>query len=122
MQGLEELGKQYLHINSANERNVADFNIKLQERIDEAQTRAQEFSKYKRSVALSAENSRTGKPIPVKIVDQLEGTEQRKEAEVVAVRLENIKLRNKLKRDETLLRQKKSWQMAFISLILNSLK
>jgi chromosome segregation ATPase len=36
----------------------------------------------------------------------LEATEQRKEVEVVIVRLENIKLRNKLKRNEQLLRQK----------------
>lgn len=39
-------------------------------------------------------------------MDQIEATESRKEQEVNAVRLEYIKLRNKLKRNEQLLRQK----------------
>jgi len=106
MKGLSDLANQYLLINSINEKNVTELNVKLQEKIDEASTRTLEFTKFKRTAALAAENSRTGKPIPIKVIDQLEATEQRKEAEVVAVRLENIKLRNKLKRDELLLRQK----------------
>jgi isoleucyl-tRNA synthetase len=39
-------------------------------------------------------------------VDQLEATDQRKEADLIEARLENIKLRNKLRRYEQLLRQK----------------
>jgi hypothetical protein len=55
---------------------------------------------------LAAENSRTGKPIPTKIVDQMESLEIKKDQDVTAVRLENIKLRNKLKRHEQTLKQK----------------
>ncbi|KAJ3226242.1 Coiled-coil domain-containing protein 96 [Clydaea vesicula] len=106
MSALLELGKEYEGNNSTNQANVNEYKLKLQERIDEAVSKSSEFTKFKRQTAIQAENSRTGKPIPVKLIDQLEGTEQRKEAEVVAVRLENIKLRNKLRRDEQLLRQK----------------
>lgn len=44
--------------------------------------------------------------LPVKVVDQLESMEQKKETDVILVRLENMKLRNKLRRHEQLLRQK----------------
>ena len=40
------------------------------------------------------------------VVEQLEQTDQRKNAEVIVVMLENIKLRNRVRRSETLLRQK----------------
>ncbi|KAJ3080006.1 Coiled-coil domain-containing protein 96 [Quaeritorhiza haematococci] len=106
MAALDDLHAQNALNNTTNAKVVQDYKLKLQERVEEATLKAAEFAKYKRTIALSAENSRTGKPLPVKTVDQLEGTEQRKEAEVAAVRLENIKLRNKLKRHEQLLRQK----------------
>ncbi|KAJ3041122.1 Coiled-coil domain-containing protein 96 [Rhizophlyctis rosea] len=93
-------------LNSTNERTRSDLRARLTEKLSEAEEKAQEFAKFKTTVALSAENSRTGKPIPAKVVEQLEGMEERKEAEVVAVRLENIKLRNKLRRHEALLKQK----------------
>jgi hypothetical protein len=85
---------------------VNEYKVRLEERIAEAREKSNEFIKFKRSVALGAENSRTGKPIPAKAVELLESTEQRKEMEVIAVRLDHIKLRNKLKRHEQLLRQK----------------
>ncbi|KAI9208579.1 uncharacterized protein BJ171DRAFT_210604 [Polychytrium aggregatum] len=106
MASLVELRKEYENINTSNSRIVNDYKIKLEERLGEAEARANEFAGFKRSTALSSENSRTGKSIPIKVLDQLEATEQRKESEVVAVRLENIKLRNKLRRHEQLLRQK----------------
>ncbi|RKO93108.1 hypothetical protein BDK51DRAFT_11839, partial [Blyttiomyces helicus] len=106
MSALNDLRGEYEVLNTTNEKVVSEYKVRLEERIDEAVIKASEFTKFKRSVALAAENSRTGKLLPVKVVETLEGTEERKEAEVVAVRLENIKLRNKLRRHEQLLRQK----------------
>ncbi|KAJ8330091.1 hypothetical protein O5D80_001667 [Batrachochytrium dendrobatidis] len=106
MSSLNELRTEYNSINIANQKFIGEYKGKLEERLDEVTTKADEFWKYKRSIALDAENSRTGKPLPTKIVDQLESTERKKENEVVAVRLDNIKLRNKLRRHEQLLRQK----------------
>ena len=106
MQALSTLHTEYENLSSSNQKIADEYKIKLEERISEAIPKASEFSKYKRSIALGAENSRTGKEIPVKVIDQLESTELRKEADVVSVRLDNIKLRNKLRRHEQLLRQK----------------
>ncbi|KAJ3193932.1 Coiled-coil domain-containing protein 96 [Irineochytrium annulatum] len=106
MAALQDLRAEFESLNSTNQKIVNEYKVRLEERILEAESKAAEFVKYKRGVALGAENSRTGKPLPVKIVDQLEATELRKEADVVAVRLDNIKLRNKLRRHEQLLRQK----------------
>ncbi|KAI8853550.1 hypothetical protein BC829DRAFT_439951 [Chytridium lagenaria] len=106
MSALSDLRSEFETLNSTNQKIVNEYKLRLEERILEAESKATEFVKYKRNIALGAENSRTGKPLPTKVVDQLEATELRKEADVVAVRLENIKLRNKLRRHEQLLRQK----------------
>ncbi|KAJ3218967.1 Coiled-coil domain-containing protein 96 [Dinochytrium kinnereticum] len=106
MSALQDLRSEFESLNSTNQKVVNEYKLRLEERILEAESKATEFVKYKRNIALGAENSRTGKPLPTKVVDQLEATELKKEADVVAVRLENIKLRNKLRRHEQLLRQK----------------
>ncbi|KAJ3012165.1 UNVERIFIED_CONTAM: Coiled-coil domain-containing protein 96 [Siphonaria sp. JEL0065] len=106
MTALTSLRTEYESLNSSNQKIVNEYKVKLEEHTAEAFEKSEEFIKFKRSIALSAENSRTGKPIPPKQFAQLEATDQRKEMEVVAVRLDHIKLRNKLKRHEQLLRQK----------------
>ncbi|KAI9341691.1 hypothetical protein BDR26DRAFT_836786 [Obelidium mucronatum] len=106
MTALASLRAEYESLNSSNQKVVNEYKVKLEEHTAEAFEKSEEFIKFKRSIALSAENSRTGKPIPPKVFAQLEATDQRKEMEVVAVRLDHIKLRNKLKRHEQLLRQK----------------
>jgi hypothetical protein len=110
---LNELRAEYNSNNESNKKVITESKAKvhfhshkLEERLVEVKAKADEFWKYKRQIALSAENSRTGKALPVKLVDQLESTEQKKENDVILVRLENIKLRNKLRRHEQLLRQK----------------
>merc|ERR1719346_470493 len=61
---------------------------------------------FKKQVALNAINSRSGKPIPPKDIEQYLATDNRKEKEVVDVRLENIKLKNKLRKKELQLKSK----------------
>ncbi|KAI8917440.1 hypothetical protein BC831DRAFT_554130, partial [Entophlyctis helioformis] len=85
MSSLNELRAEYNSINVTNQKVVSEYKSKLEERVEEVTAKADEFWKYKRT---------------------LESTERKKENEVVAVRLENIKLRNKLRRHEQLLRQK----------------
>ena len=67
---------------------------------------ADSFREFKREIALSAENSRTGKPIPRKIIAQFEELELRREAEVEKVRLKHINLRMTLRKLEAQLRAK----------------
>ncbi|CAM9108645.1 unnamed protein product, partial [Phaeothamnion confervicola] len=55
---------------------------------------------FKRDIARNSENSRTGKPIPWRIVSAIEAAEAKKEADVEKVRLKNINLRLTLRKLE----------------------
>ena len=97
-----------------------------QERQAKVKEATQDFAEFKRRVALEAVNSRSGKQMTEKVsvydqklqnctylfsflikdVDQYQAMEEKKEKEVVQVRLENIRLRHKLKKKETQLKQK----------------
>jgi len=82
----------------------------LQGRLDEKEFKANEihesFRDFKREIAKGAENSRTGKPIPKKIIQQFEVTEAKKDQDVEKVRLKNINLRTHLRKLEHQLRAK----------------
>ena len=61
---------------------------------------------FKREILKGAENSRTSKPIPPKLIAKFETDEAEKDAEVERVRLSNINRRNFLRKLESTLRQK----------------
>ena len=106
MTQIHAIRSEYDTLHSNNEKIVVDLKAKLEEKLLEASTKSDEFIAFRRETASGAENSRTGKTFTHSAIDQLEATEAKKVSEVTAVRLENIKLRNKLKRHEQLLRQK----------------
>lgn len=106
MSSLGELRDEADNIKITNKKVTSDYQLKLEEKLAEVNEKSEDFWVYKRTIAMSAENSRTGKGLAEKVIEQLEATERKKENEVVAVRLENIKLRNKLRRQEQLLHQK----------------
>merc|ERR1712118_402945 len=64
------------------------------------------FRDFKRQVARHAEYSRTGKKIPLKIIQEVEDFELDKDAEVEEVRGSNISLKNRLAKLEQALRKK----------------
>ncbi|OQR95886.1 xylulose kinase [Thraustotheca clavata] len=84
--------------------------MELQARLDEKECKANEihesFMEFKREVARSAENTRTGKPIPKRIITQFEVAEVKKDQEVEKVRLKNINLRTHLRKLEQQLHAK----------------
>ena len=106
MVSLNELKSEFNAASVSNQNIMSEYKAKLEEKSADANSKYTEFADFKRTTALSSENSRTGKSLSDKIVEQLEATDLKKENEVVGVRLENIKLRNKLRRHEQLLRQK----------------
>jgi hypothetical protein len=106
MGSLDSLKEESELVDTSNRKVIEEYKQKLQEKLADIQEKSEEFWKHKRSIALESENSRTGKTLPENLVNTLENTERKKEQEVIAVRLENIKLRNKLKRHEQLLKQK----------------
>lgn len=78
--------------------------------MDEKEYKATEiqesFMEFKREIAKGAENSRTGKAIPQRVIAQFEAAEKSKDREVEKVRLKNINLRTHLKKLEQHLRAK----------------
>ncbi|KAI9224567.1 hypothetical protein BC828DRAFT_343699 [Blastocladiella britannica] len=106
MTNLQQLHDEFNSMEKWNMQQETDYKTRLHDKREDLRKKSEEFRRYKRQTALTAENSRTGKPIPTKLVEQMEQLELKKEQDVAAVRLENIKLRNKLKRHEQTLRQK----------------
>ena len=96
-----------LHQTQAQFDNTA---MDLQTKLDEKESKATEirdsFVQFKCEIAIAAENSRTGKPIPRRIITQFEETEAAKDSEVERVRLKNINLKTQLRKLESTLREK----------------
>jgi len=84
--------------------------MEMKRRLDDKETKAREikeaFIDFKREILKAAENSRTGKPIPGKLIKGFEEQEQGKDGEVEKLRLANINRRNVLRKLEGTLRQK----------------
>ncbi|DAZ97261.1 TPA: hypothetical protein N0F65_009312 [Lagenidium giganteum] len=84
--------------------------LDLQARLDEKESKVNEiqdsFLEFKREIAKNAENMRTGKPIPKRVIGQFEAAEMKKDQEVEKVRLKNINLRTHLKKLEQQLHAK----------------
>ena len=88
------------------DRSIYELQSRLDEKEYKAKKIADSFREFKREIALSAEHSRTSKPIPRRVIAQFEELEAKKEAEVEKVRLKNINLRMTLKKLEAQLRAK----------------
>merc|ERR1719181_861443 len=88
------------------DRGAFDLQTRLDEKEFKAKKISDSFREFKHEIALSAENSRTSKPIPKRIIAQFEELELRREAEVEKVRLRNINLRMILRKLESKLRAK----------------
>ncbi|TYZ65484.1 hypothetical protein PybrP1_010330 [[Pythium] brassicae (nom. inval.)] len=84
--------------------------LDLQARLDEKEAKVTEiqdsFLEFKREIAKNAENMRTGKPIPKRVIGQFEAADLKKDQEVEKVRLKNINLRTHLKKLEQQLHAK----------------
>merc|ERR1712072_1220778 len=89
---------------------AARMSEELKNQLEEKRAKAMEcrdsFRDFKRSVARNAEYSRTGKRIPLNIIQEIEDFELDKDAEVEEVRGANISLKNRLAKLELQLRKK----------------
>lgn len=65
-----------------------------------------EFVEYQNEHALKAIHSRSGKRLTMQELDKHRTSEEAKEQQVIAVRLENIKLQNKITKLEELIKKK----------------
>ncbi|RUS77512.1 hypothetical protein EGW08_014724 [Elysia chlorotica] len=106
MAQLEELRRQDGMEKQSYRAYIEDAKNRCQEKKERVDLERKKFMEFKKQVALNALNSRSGKPIPPKDIEQYMVNEVKKEHDVVNVRLENIKLKNKLKKKEQQLKSK----------------
>ncbi|XP_038067140.1 coiled-coil domain-containing protein 96-like [Patiria miniata] len=106
MSNLEELRKQEEEERENLSEQLEELKERRQERLDAVEEESDQFSQLKRQSAENAINSRTGKSITPKDIEAYLLNEAKKEEEVKQVRLENIKLRNRLRKREQQLKAK----------------
>ena len=82
------------------------MNRRLQDKESKANEIKDAFMDFKREILKGAENSRTGKPIPPKLIKSFEEGDRERDDEVEKLRLTNINRRNVLRKLEQTLRQK----------------
>ena len=106
MSNLEELQNEESRLADNIQMQTDDAKARCDEKQVKVESASEEFMNFKYEIAKNAVNSRSGKQIPIKTVEQLQQNEAKKEQEVIAVRLENIKLKNRLKKREQQLKAK----------------
>ncbi|XP_002733290.1 cilia- and flagella-associated protein 184-like [Saccoglossus kowalevskii] len=106
MANLEELRDKDSHQRMDYQQQIDELKDKRQQKQELVTEENKDFQEFKKQVAVASVNSRSGKPIPQKDIEQFLGLEMKKELEVVQVRLENIKLKNRLKKREQQLKAK----------------
>ncbi|XP_072044509.1 cilia- and flagella-associated protein 184-like [Amphiura filiformis] len=106
MSNLEDLRKQQEEEDEGLKVQQEELKDRRQEKLDWVEDEGMRFGELKKQVAMDAISSRSGKPIPQRDVELYLISEQKKEEEVKVVRLENIKLKNRLKKREQQLKAK----------------
>ncbi|XP_043918747.1 coiled-coil domain-containing protein 96 [Protopterus annectens] len=106
MSSLEEQKSQYKQDSDDFQQQIEEQRARCQEKLEQVNSEWQTLLAYKKQVAVAALSRKLGKQSAMKEVEELLAKEQRKENEVIRVRLENIKLKNKIKISESSLKAK----------------
>ncbi|VEL34474.1 unnamed protein product [Protopolystoma xenopodis] len=103
---LIELRKEYQALQISYKDQINELKQFCNLRQTEVDAIQNEFAAFKYNIAKKSLNSRTGRPLNLRDIENLQASEQRKEAAVVEVRLENIKLQNEVNKFESILKSK----------------
>ncbi|XP_046855010.1 coiled-coil domain-containing protein 96-like isoform X2 [Xenia sp. Carnegie-2017] len=103
---LDELQDELSQVQKSYIEQIEEAKDKCSEKQAKVEEIRNQFGKHKIDIAKQALNSRSCRPIPPKDIEQYHQLEQKKEHEVMLVRLENIKLKNRLKKREMQLKAK----------------
>ena len=87
-------------------RMASELQNKLNEKQQKCMEIEQQFKELKKSVAMNAQYSRTGKKLPLKMIKEWEEADEAKDQQVNQYRLQNIALRNQLANKQKVLRKK----------------
>lgn len=103
---MEDLKWQHRLDSEAAQQQAEELRQQSQEKLGQLETEWSAFMALKRDVAVTALSRRLGKQAAAVEVEQIQAAEQRRQKELVTVRLENIKLKNKTRKFEATLRAK----------------
>lgn len=103
---MEDLKNQYHHDSELHQQQAEELRKQMQAKLEQVEQEWLTFMEQKRAVAVTVLSRRLGKQAALSEVEQIQAVEQRRESELVAVRLENIKLKNKMNKLEAELRAK----------------
>ncbi|KAF7232374.1 hypothetical protein EG68_08147 [Paragonimus skrjabini miyazakii] len=103
---LTELRNEYQSMQATYHKQIEEMKRVCADRQREVDDAYKEFTNYKYNIGKKALHSRTGRPINPKELVAMLNAEQKKEAIVMEVRLENIKLRNEVAKVEAILKSK----------------
>ncbi|KAJ1214011.1 hypothetical protein NDU88_001639 [Pleurodeles waltl] len=103
---LGELRHQYAQDSEFYNEQMEEMRAQCQEKVDKVNEEWRLFQRQKREVALSVLTGKKGRHVASKDLEELQAKEQQKEDALIQVRLENIKLKNKINRFEVALKAK----------------
>ncbi|XP_077333956.1 cilia- and flagella-associated protein 184 [Lithobates pipiens] len=106
---LEEMRKKFKEDSVLHEQQIEELRVRCQEVVSQVDKEWAAFQEQKKKVALYVVNRGAGKHAASSFsqeIVQLQAKEERKEKEVIQVRLENIKLKNQINHHEFTLRSK----------------
>eukprot|EP01012_Entosiphon_sulcatum_P002995 TRINITY_DN1078_c0_g1_i1.p1 TRINITY_DN1078_c0_g1~~TRINITY_DN1078_c0_g1_i1.p1 ORF type:complete len:364 (-),score=153.54 TRINITY_DN1078_c0_g1_i1:163-1254(-) len=109
MQWLTRLRDERMEVEAtqrSNEESIEEFKHRLQSHLYKANEFEAKFKDFKKDKSTKAEFSRTGKGIPTKRIQQFEEEEEQRNEEVRNVRINYIKMRNRMKKLVHLLKEK----------------
>ncbi|CAI9716854.1 Hypothetical predicted protein [Octopus vulgaris] len=100
MAQIEDLQEQEAAEKDRHYQYIEDLKQKCSEKKEKVDSELRKLFDFKKAVAACAINSRTGQQIPKMDVEHYLQAEKKRQTEVSSIRLENIKLKNKLKKKE----------------------
>jgi len=103
---VNELRDELRRLEGQYDKTAMDMKKRFEEKEKKATEIKEAFIEFKREIFQGAENSRTGKPIPLKLIKQFDDQELNKDSDVEKMRLANINRRNMLRKLEHTLKQK----------------
>ncbi|XP_032834007.1 cilia- and flagella-associated protein 184 isoform X3 [Petromyzon marinus] len=106
MVAIEDVRRQEQQQRLALERQVADLSARQQQQQECVEAEWRALAACKRQAVLAAIRTRIGRHVSKEELKQMEQSEERKEEEVAHVRLQNIKLKNRLRKQEQMLRSR----------------
>lgn len=103
---MEERQHQLETLKTKTQEDETDMKAQIDQRMQELNDLRAEFVKYKREKVLNVVDQRTGRKLMTRDLDNYQATEEKKEKDIVQVRLESIRLQNKISKLEQLIKQK----------------